>query len=141
MRFLIAFAVIAVTVYSVIDCVRADDRVRRDLPAWLWVTVIIVLPGVGGAVWLVVSHLAGEPRPRPVRRSRPLAPDDDPDFLAGLGRPTGPQPPQRPAPPPGQGDPSGKQPPRGDGGTHPDSDPPGDEHPTREDGHGRRSPE
>lgn len=99
MRFLVALAVIAITVYSVIDCVRAEDRQRRGLPAWLWVTVIIVLPGVGALVWLLVSRTAPDPRPRGYSRpSRPVAPDDDPDFLAGLARQPPRETPQPPAP-------------------------------------------
>ncbi|WP_147918652.1 PLD nuclease N-terminal domain-containing protein [Ruania zhangjianzhongii] len=99
MRFLVVLAVIAITVYSVIDCARAEDRQRRGLPAWLWVTVIVVLPGVGGLVWLLVSRTAPDPRPRGYARpSRPVAPDDDPDFLAGLARQTPRESPQAPAP-------------------------------------------
>ncbi|WP_022917159.1 PLD nuclease N-terminal domain-containing protein [Ruania albidiflava] len=142
MRFLIALAVIAITVYSVIDCTRADERQRRGLPAWLWVTVIIVLPGVGGLVWLLVSRLAGEQRPRPpVRPSRPVAPDDDPEFLAGLSRPTPPQPSTPPAPEPEQrpNPPAG---PSSDDAAPPAGDDPEEERPTRgEDPRGRRSPE
>ena len=151
MRFLVALAVIAITVYSVIDCVRAEDRQRRGLPAWLWVTVIIVLPGVGGLVWLLVSRTAPDPRPRGYTRpSRPVAPDDDPDFLAGLARQTPRESPQAPAPDvpetpeqtapeaeesspeqdePDEGREDGTQASRGDG-----------EQPTREDP-GRHSPE
>lgn len=147
MRFLIALAVIAITVYSVIDCARADDHQRRGLPAWLWVTVIILLPGVGGLVWLVVSRLAGEQRPGPtVRPSRPLAPDDDPDFLAGLSRHAPPQPPTARSPEPDQGAAPADQSEPEDDAAPPDRDSPGGkpsrgEDSTREEDRGRRSPE
>ena len=147
MRFLIALAVIAVTVYSVIDCARADDHQRRGLPAWLWVTVIILLPGVGGLVWLVVSRLAGEQRPGPtVRQSRPLAPDDDPDFLAGLSRTAPPQPPTARSPEPDQSAAPRDQAEPDDDTAAPDSDgsagePSREEDSTRGEDRGRRSPE
>lgn len=131
MRFLIALAVIAITVYSVIDCVRAEDSRRRGLPTWLWVTVIIVLPGVGGLVWLLVSSMGGEPRSRGYSRpTRPLAPDDDPDFLAGLSRHTPPRPPANP--------------PAASSEEEPPAEPSGDDgaaHPDQEEDRGRRSPE
>ncbi|HIZ36949.1 MAG TPA: PLD nuclease N-terminal domain-containing protein [Candidatus Ruania gallistercoris] len=143
MRFLVALAVIAITVYSVIDCVRAEDRQRRGLPAWLWVTVIIVLPGVGGLVWLLVSRTAPDPRPRRPRPTRPVAPDDDPDFLAGLARqqpretPQAPSPdvPEKPAQDASDADDAGPdQQQEGDGHGE------GDDQPSRDD-RGRHSPE
>ena len=137
MRFLVALAVIAITVYSVIDCVRAEDRQRRGLPAWLWVTVIIVLPGVGALVWLLVSRTAPDPRPRGYTRpSRPVAPDDDPDFLAGLARQTPRESPQAPAP----DVPETPDQASGESSAEDDGDSDSDDHPTRED-RDRHSPE
>lgn len=67
-------------VYCLIEVAQADpDRVRA-LPRWLWVALIILLPGVGAIAWLIVGRpLRTQPPPR-----RPRAPDDDPDFLRGL---------------------------------------------------------
>ena len=67
-------------IYCLVEVAQADpDRVRL-LPRWLWVAVIILLPGLGALGWL----LAGRPvRKQPPQR-RPPAPDDDPDFLRGL---------------------------------------------------------
>jgi len=42
--------------------------------------------GLGAVAWLAVGRPRG-PRPAPPQQqARPLAPDDDPDFLRGLGR-------------------------------------------------------
>ncbi|WP_315094528.1 PLD nuclease N-terminal domain-containing protein [uncultured Cellulomonas sp.] len=84
----------ALLVYCLIDCIQTD--VPRNLSKTTWVFVIILLPLVGGIAWLV----AGRPEHRPARnvpwpstqtagfpeyeRPRPTAPDDDPQFLAGL---------------------------------------------------------
>ncbi|MFT4216653.1 MAG: PLDc N-terminal domain-containing protein [Micropruina sp.] len=67
-------------VYCLVEVAQADpDRVRQ-LPRWLWVAVIILLPGLGAIAWLLVGRpVRREPPPR-----RPRAPDDDPDFLRGL---------------------------------------------------------
>jgi hypothetical protein len=55
------------------------------------VLVLVVLLGL--AIYLVVRTVQGrgaapQPRPRPQRRppARPVAPDDDPDFLRDLDR-------------------------------------------------------
>lgn len=69
------------TVYAVIDCaVTARERVR-GIPKVVWILVILLLPIVGGILWLVIGkdRAAGSPS-----RGR-LAPDDDPAFLGRLG--------------------------------------------------------
>jgi len=83
-------------VYCLIDCVQADaDRVRNLAKGW-WIVLIVLLPLVGGIAWLVAGR-PEQPRRRDVpwpatrtagfpeyERPRRLAPDDDPEFLAGV---------------------------------------------------------
>jgi hypothetical protein len=84
-RIVLALAVLAFTVYCVVDAVQTEEDRVRNLPKVLWVFVTLLLPVAGGIAWLV----AGRPRsildrrPQPPRRG-PLGPDDDPDFLRGL---------------------------------------------------------
>lgn len=83
MRQLLALLVLAVTVYGIVDCAQADSRTRRGLPLWAWVVLMLLLPGVGAIIWLVLSRMpTGTPRPQ----TRPVAPDDDPEFLRYLER-------------------------------------------------------
>src|SRR5690606_39440084 len=84
MRVLLTLLVLAVTVYGIVDCSQADARTRRNVPLWVWVLLMVALPGVGAAIWLVLSRLT-TPGPE-VPRSRPVAPDDDPEFLRELER-------------------------------------------------------
>lgn len=84
MRQLLALLVLAAVIYGIVDCAQADARTRRNLPLWVWVALMILLPFFGTVIWLVVSRLT-TPGPE-VRQSRPVAPDDDPDFLRELGR-------------------------------------------------------
>jgi len=101
LRILPAVLLIALVVYALIDCVRTpDDDMPVGIPKVLWVVLIIVFPGIAAIAWIVVSRVAratAEPSPsnrpglwsspspqRPVRRTGPLAPDDDPEFLARL---------------------------------------------------------
>ncbi|TDE91700.1 PLDc_N domain-containing protein [Occultella glacieicola] len=111
MRFLLVLAIIGLMTYAILDVTRTeDDRRRLGLPTWLWVAMIIIAPGVGALIWLVVSRLPVAARgdagpeeyraPRSQRRpSRPVAPDDDPEFLAGLNRPKPPEVTKAPEPP------------------------------------------
>jgi len=52
-------------------------------PKALWLIVIALVPVLGAAAWLVVSRLPATGAPR-TRKPRPIAPDDDPEFLANL---------------------------------------------------------
>ncbi len=79
-------------VFCLIDAIQTPAEDHRNLAKGLWILLIILLPIVGGIAWLV----AGRPqkagaRPRTPgfpeyerERRAPLAPDDDPAFLARL---------------------------------------------------------
>ncbi|GAB3558084.1 PLD nuclease N-terminal domain-containing protein [Spelaeicoccus albus] len=80
--------VIAMMIYSVIDCVRRDPAEVRSLPKVAWVAVIILLPAIGTILWFLLGRgpVDGQGPPGGQRGRRgPVAPDDDPDFLRGLG--------------------------------------------------------
>lgn len=93
----LSLVIIGMMTYSVLDCVRTDDsRIRLGLPHWFWVALIIILPGAGALTWLIVANVgrrryeAGpsgySARPSRPRPDKPLAPDDDPEFLFRLER-------------------------------------------------------
>lgn len=81
-RVLIVVIAALLTVYCVVEVAQADPLAVRRMPRWLWATVIIVFPVIGAIAWLLWG--------RPTKDShdhhdgRPMAPDDDPDFLRGL---------------------------------------------------------
>lgn len=82
-----ALALLAFTVYTLVDCVQSPEDGVKGLPKLVWVFVILLFPLAGGIAWFLV----GRPTPlRPLRpgpqdRPRgPRGPDDDPDFLRGL---------------------------------------------------------
>ena len=71
-------AVVALTVYAVVDLtVVASQRVRA-FPKPVWVAVIVVLPLIGPILWLFIG------KSRFSAGGRPVAPDDNPQFLGGL---------------------------------------------------------
>lgn len=79
-RVLLALAVIALVVYTLIEVAQADTGRIRLMPRWLWVFAIVCLPVVGSLMWLFVGRPVAPTKPLP----RPQAPDDDIDFLRGL---------------------------------------------------------
>ncbi|WP_040157495.1 PLD nuclease N-terminal domain-containing protein [Mobilicoccus massiliensis] len=95
LRVVAAVALLAFTVYTLIDCVQTEDSKVKGLPKLVWVFVILLFPLAGGAVWWIAGRADGLPfagpqsRPqrgpqdRPPRRG-PIGPDDDPDFLGRL---------------------------------------------------------
>jgi len=86
-RIVLVVALIALVVYALVEALSSDpDRVRL-MPRWLWIAAILALPGLGAIGWLVLGRPGRGPAPPgPLGPSgrRPLAPDDDPDFLRGL---------------------------------------------------------
>lgn len=100
LRFLPFILWFALALYAVIDCVRTPaHQMPGRLAKPVWLLLIVLVPvGLGAVGWIVVagaqraedrqqaaSRPGTTPRPMPRRRpSRPVAPDDDPDFLAQL---------------------------------------------------------
>jgi hypothetical protein len=92
---------LAFTVYCLIDVIRSEDSDVRGLPKLVWVLLVLLFPLAGGIAWLV----AGRPRRTKLlgteRLGRPkprvLGPDDDPEFLRDLRRPS-PSPSDEPRP-------------------------------------------
>lgn len=79
-RILPVLIVALLVIYCVVEVAQSDpDRVRL-MPRWLWAVLVIALPGIGAVAWLIL----GRPLRKPPPPRRPLAPDDDPDFLRGL---------------------------------------------------------
>ncbi len=71
-------AVVALTVYALVDLfVTARSRLRA-FPLPVWVGIIVVLPLIGPVLWLLIG------KNKPPHTSPPFAPDDDPKFLGGL---------------------------------------------------------
>lgn len=94
---------VALAIYALFDLYRSEPVERAGVQPLVWVVVIVVLPVVGPIAWIFVSttrraeaKAAGSPGRtpipgtpgrsplRPPRRTGPVAPDDDPDFLRHL---------------------------------------------------------
>jgi Phospholipase_D-nuclease N-terminal len=85
---------IVLAVLALISCLSAEADEIRALPRLAWVLIILFFPLVGSIAWFLAGRPArteatgsrrrgggGFAEPK---RSRPVAPDDDPDFLNSL---------------------------------------------------------
>ncbi|MEU8387188.1 PLD nuclease N-terminal domain-containing protein [Micromonospora sp. NPDC048842] len=82
---------IVLAVCALISCLSAEEGKIRALPRIAWVLIILFFPLVGSIAWFIVGR---EPSPGagkgwPVgggerQRPRPVAPDDDPEFLRSV---------------------------------------------------------
>ena len=89
MRFLPGILLIVLAIYCWIELAQSDPRDVRQLPRGLWALLILIpLVGPASACWLVYGRPNGDEVPvtAPKQRARPVAPDDDPDFLRTLKR-------------------------------------------------------
>lgn len=102
MRALLPVLVLAMTIYALLDCARTpEDLMPARMPKVVWIVLIVFVVGIGPIAWIIVSRVkAAEERGGAVEptvwsskdgislhrpeRSRPAAPDDDPEFLRGL---------------------------------------------------------
>ena len=88
---LLALADLALIVVALIDCLSVEDFQIRALPRVVWVFLILLFSPVGPIAWFVAGRperaTAATPA-APVTYSappgRPLAPDDDPEFLGRI---------------------------------------------------------
>ena len=90
-RFLPFLISLVLSVYALFSCIQTPDEDVPHLPKLVWIVLIVFVPFVGPIVWLLMSRTQGgggrEAVVRPSQPvSRPLAPDDDPDFLKSLDR-------------------------------------------------------
>ena len=99
-RVLLVVVEFALLVYALIDCIQSEEGQIRNLPRVGWILLIIFVPIAGPVAWLVAGRPTGPgraPVPWPSTRTagfpeyerprRPMSPDDDPEFLSGLGGP------------------------------------------------------
>ena len=89
-RFLPFLISLVLSVYALFSCIQTPDEDVPHLPKRVWIVLIVFVPFVGPIVWLLMSRTASDRRDAGVRPSkpglRPVAPDDDPDFLKSLDR-------------------------------------------------------
>lgn len=87
--------VLVLWIWAFIDCLTTPDHEVRHLPKLVWIVLILLFGEVllGPLAWLLVGRRrsvlalgAARAAAEPGTRHRQVAPDDDPEFLAALGR-------------------------------------------------------
>ena len=75
-RFIILGVVLAIafTLYSLVDASMTEARRARGVPKPVWVVICVLLPVIGGILWLTIGKGDGKEKPAAPR------PDDDPRF-------------------------------------------------------------
>jgi hypothetical protein len=66
-------------VFTIVDCAVQPATRHRGVSKPVWILIVVVLPVLGGILWLAVG------RTRKSAIARRKAPDDDPDFLGRIG--------------------------------------------------------
>jgi hypothetical protein len=85
---------LALVVGALISCLSTEDGDINAIPRLWWILIILFFPLVGSIAWFAVGRTRTT-RPRKTWRSgggfpeaerprRPIAPDDDPEFLRSL---------------------------------------------------------
>ena len=92
-RVIFFVVMLALTIYAAADWHRTpEDEMPGKLPKPIWLLIILftaTIAAIGPIVWLVlrwVSRAEKTQQSRPTKPSRPIAPDDDPEFLFRLER-------------------------------------------------------
>lgn len=77
--------VLAFTIFSAVHLALTPRDQVRGIAKPAWMALVILVPLVGGVLWLAVGRIRAGESPRSARRG-PIAPDDDPEFLRKLRR-------------------------------------------------------
>ncbi|PYC67496.1 hypothetical protein C7C45_21015 [Micromonospora arborensis] len=82
---------IVLAVCALISCLSAEEGQIRSLPRIVWVLIILFFPLVGSIAWFVAGREPNSGAGKgwsggTVQRKqrRPVAPDDDPEFLRSV---------------------------------------------------------
>ena len=81
---------LGVMIYALIEAISTPSDRTRIMPKGVWIIVIILIPLVGGVLWLLFgnenSYLASTVQGfrKTTGPARPTSPDDDEEFLRSL---------------------------------------------------------
>ncbi len=69
-------------IFSIVDCAVQPATRHRGVSKGIWVAIVVLIPVIGGILWFTL----GRRRRTDDGGSQLVAPDDDPQFLRGIGR-------------------------------------------------------
>jgi hypothetical protein len=75
--------IVTLALWALVDVAQTPvERVQR-LSKSVW-SFVVLIPVIGAVAWFVEGRKPAAPTGPPARPTRPLAPDDDPEFLRRL---------------------------------------------------------
>ena len=84
---IVGFIELALLIFCLVDVISIYESRIKTLNKIAWVFIIILVPVVGPILWLVIGKERRADRPAErARDARPVAPDDDPEFLRNADR-------------------------------------------------------
>ncbi|NUP04326.1 MAG: PLDc_N domain-containing protein [Nonomuraea sp.] len=85
---LIGLALLAFWLFSLFDVITAPEEEVRNVPKALWILIVVLIPLLGGLIWMLRGRpkVVRDPWPVPPGPGMPKGPDDDPDFLKDLDK-------------------------------------------------------
>lgn len=82
LRYLPVLLYVGLVIYALADMTQRPDKAPYGVPKWGWAVIIVVVPVLGAGAWIALSKFYPD---QPTQgRTRPSAPDDDPEYLAWL---------------------------------------------------------
>ncbi|MFG2984041.1 PLD nuclease N-terminal domain-containing protein [Streptomyces sp. NPDC048258] len=84
LRYLPFLLILALTIYTFIDCLNTPEEEVKHLPKVVWVIIILLFSIVGPVVWLAAGKKRAAVGGGRARRAQWVAPDDNPEFLKSL---------------------------------------------------------
>jgi hypothetical protein len=81
----IIIALVILHIFSTVYAASANARQVRVLPKPLWVLLCLALPLLGPLLYITIGRPINGDSGQGAKRGRPIAPDDDEDFLRDLG--------------------------------------------------------
>lgn len=101
---LVALVVLGLWIFCLVEVITTDESLMRNLSKGWWILIVLLFSFVGSVLWLVAGRpQRGQGSSMPYKgnygtgfgtrsghltggHQRQSAPDDDPAFLAGVGR-------------------------------------------------------
>jgi hypothetical protein len=78
-------AVATLQIFTTVYAASANRNQVRVLPKFVWVLLCLFIPIIGGLLYITIGRPIDGDSGQGAKRSRPIAPDDDADFLRDLG--------------------------------------------------------
>lgn len=89
---IVGLALLVLWIFCILDVISTEEVLCRNLPKYVWLLIVIILPDVGSIAWLLLGRPVGAGFRlgsqvgvyKPQKRA--IGPEDSPDFLASMER-------------------------------------------------------